>query len=258
VPERRSLPIPYQGAIGLTLAALIIGAWTALHVYAVFFLTLEGAALLIAPAVVLLLAWLSVGLFIVAHDGMHGSLAPRLPALGHRIAAAALFLYAGFLYGRVLPSHRAHHAHPGTDSDPDFDPDRPDAFWPWYARFMRAYFGWTEFWIMGARVLLYLALGASVGNILLFFALPAFLSSLQLFAFGTWRPHRHGEPGFADRHNARSDDFPVIASLLTCFHFGYHHEHHARPGVPWWALPGERAHARARVAADLPNTPPAT
>ena len=66
------------------------------------------------------------------------------------------------------------------------------------------------------------------------------LSSLQLFAFGTWLPHRRGEQPFADRHRARSSGFGWLASLLTCFHFGYHHEHHLWPGVPWWRLPRVR------------------
>ena len=51
---------------------------------------------------------------------------------------------------------------------------------------------------------------------------------------------------FADHHNARSDDFTTLTSLATCFHFGYHLEHHRRPDVPWWALPDAR---RAGVAA---------
>ena len=73
--------------------------------------------------------------------------------------------------------------------------------------------------------------------VLLFWGVPAILSSLQLFAFGTWLPHRRGEQPFADRHRARSSGFGWFASLLTCFHFGYHHEHHDMPHLPWWRLP---------------------
>ena len=79
-------------------------------------------------------------------------------------------------------------------------------------------------------------------QIVLLYGAPAILSSLQLFYFGTYRPHRHcdtsGGDGFSDRHNARSDGFGSFVSLATCFHFGYHLEHHRRPDVPWWALPG--------------------
>ncbi|HYD98464.1 MAG TPA: fatty acid desaturase, partial [Alphaproteobacteria bacterium] len=31
-----------------------------------------------------------------------------------------------------------------------------------------------------------------------------------------------------------------LVSLLTCYHFGHHHEHHLRPDVPWWRLPSLR------------------
>jgi beta-carotene ketolase (CrtW type) len=96
--------------------------------------------------------------------------------------------------------------------------------------------------LVAAYVLL---LGAPYPNLLLFWALPAILSSLQLFLFGTYLPHRKEEQDFADRHRARSNDFSWIASLLSCFHFGYHHEHHLAPHLPWWRLPAERARLQA-------------
>ena len=74
--------------------------------------------------------------------------------------------------------------------------------------------------------------GAPLVNLLTFWALPSLLSAFQLFSFGTWLPHRHGEPGFADAHNARSNGFGPLLSLLTCFHFGRHHEHHLYPYLP--------------------------
>jgi hypothetical protein len=36
-------------------------------------------------------------------------------------------------------------------------------------------------------------------------------------------------------HNARSSSMPIWLSLLTCYHFGYHWEHHEYPYVPWCA-----------------------
>jgi beta-carotene ketolase (CrtW type) len=78
---------------------------------------------------------------------------------------------------------------------------------------------------------------------LVFWALPALLSSVQLFYFGTYRPHRVDEVPFSDQHRARSNDFSPLMSLLTCFHFGYHHEHHDTPWVPWWRLPARRQSA---------------
>jgi beta-carotene ketolase (CrtW type) len=94
---------------------------------------------------------------------------------------------------------------------------------------------------VGTVVTVYwLVFGVPIANIVLLYGLPAIGSSLQLFYFGTFRPHRHAEDGFADRHNARSDDLGTFASLVSCFHFGYHHEHHRAPHVPWWGLPAAR------------------
>jgi beta-carotene/zeaxanthin 4-ketolase len=85
-----------------------------------------------------------------------------------------------------------------------------------------------------------LLLGAPAVNVFVFWAFPALLSSAQLFYFGTYLPHRHDDDGFVDRHRARSSDYGWLTSLLTCFHFGYHHEHHLHPHLPWWALPAAR------------------
>jgi beta-carotene/zeaxanthin 4-ketolase len=74
-------------------------------------------------------------------------------------------------------------------------------------------------------------------NIALLYGFPAITSSLQLFYFGTYRPHRHEAVSFADHHRSRTNDYGTLASLFSCFHFGYHHEHHLAPFVPWWGLP---------------------
>jgi beta-carotene ketolase (CrtW type) len=229
-------------ATGLLLAGLIFGGWLALHVYALFFHPLSGAGLVAAPFMVAAICWLDVGLFIVAHDCMHGSLAPGRPRLNRWIGRAALALYAGFSYDRLLPKHFDHHRRPGTAEDPDFSADHPRHFWRWYWAFFRQYFGVREWLILTALVAFYvLVLRAPYPNLLLFWALPAILSSLQLFLFGTYLPHRADESPFHDHHNARSNDYGRLVSLLTCFHFGYHHEHHRSPGTPWWRLPAERA-----------------
>ena len=227
-----------QQAVGLFLTGLIFAAWLGLHIYAVFF---HAARLdIVTVFLIAILTWLSVGLFITAHDAMHRSLAPLHPRLNNVIGAVAIFLYAGFLFRHLLPLHHAHHAAPGGPDDPDFHPDAPRHFLPWYWRFFKTYFGWRQIVHMNLRVVLYLLLGARLENILLFFALPGIASSLQLFLFGTWLPHRHDDRHFADHHNARTNDYPIWLSLLTCFHFGYHHEHHLKPGTPWWALPQAR------------------
>ena len=234
-----------QGAIGICLAAAIVAAWSAVHVYTIFYLDLSGPRLLAAPLPMALLCWLDVGLFIVAHDAMHGSLVPFRPVLNRTIGRICLFLYAGFSFDRLIGRHHDHHRHSGTERDPDFHAAGPRAFWPWYATFFLRYFGWREFAVMALWFFVYvLVLGASPLNTVLFWAIPSVLASLQLFFFGTYLPHRHDDAGFDTHHNARSNDYPVLVSLLTCFHFGYHHEHHDDPATPWWRLPRLRRQGR--------------
>lgn len=229
-----------QARLGTFLASAIIAAWLSLHIYGLFFERLHGSGLVVAPLLILALCWLDVGLFIIAHDAMHGSLAPGRRTINTWFGRVALALYAAFRFDRLKPLHMAHHEAPGSSRDPDFSTDHPRQFWPWYVAFMRRYFGFSEFLMLCPPVALYLAIGARFENILLFWALPAGLSSLQLFYFGTFLPHRHGDQPFADHHNARTNEFSALLSLLTCFHFGYHHEHHLAPHVSWWALPSER------------------
>ncbi len=236
-----------QAAIGLSLALLIIAGWLSLHIWGVFFQPLTWPALAVAPLIIAVQSWLGAGMFIVAHDAMHGSLAPGRPRLNAAIGQVCVGAYAAFSYRRLNVCHHQHHRSPGGADDPDFHADRPEAFGPWFLAFFTRYFGWRELAIVSAVVATYLfVLHAGALNLMLFWGLPAILSALQLFVFGTWLPHRHdaGQAAFADHHNARTLPMPWIMSLLTCFHFGLHHEHHLSPNTPWWRLPQER---RARL-----------
>ncbi len=236
-------PVARQTAIGLTLAALICGGWAALHVWGVFFQPLTGAGLWLAPVVILMQSWLGAGMFIVAHDAMHGSLAPGRPRLNYAIGQACVGAYAAFDYRKLRDAHHGHHRAPGTADDPDFHADQPGAFWPWFARFFTTYFGLKELAILTVVFWVWLLVfKASPLNLALFWGVPSILSALQLFVFGTWLPHRHQVAGqaFADHHNARTIPMPWLASLATCFHFGLHHEHHLKPSAPWWRLPDVR------------------
>jgi len=233
--------------IGLGLAVAVTLSWLALHVYAVFFVDLAAINLLLVLAIVALQCWLYVGIFIVAHDCMHGSLAPGRPLVNRWFGRLCLFLYAGFDFDALKAKHRDHHRHAGTEHDPDFHEDNPDSFWPWYAAFFSEYFSGRELAIIFVAVLVYvLALGAPLINVWVFWAIPALASSVQLFYFGTYLPHQPSREPFSDAHNSRTNDYPHWLSLLTCFHFGYHHEHHLFPYLPWWRLP--RAHDALRRA----------
>lgn len=235
-----------QSITGLALLAAILCGWLALHVWAVFFFELSWATAPLAPVLMLAQCWLSVGLFIAAHDAMHGSLAPGHPRLNAAAGSFVLFLYAGFAWRRMRDAHFAHHRNPGTPDDPDFDAAAPAHFWAWYVTFLRRYFGWRSVAYISTVVTVYaLVFRADPVNVTLFYGIPAIASSFQLFYFGTYRPHRHEAAPFVDAHNARTNDYRSLASLLTCFHFGYHHEHHLSPHLPWWRLPARHREARA-------------
>jgi beta-carotene/zeaxanthin 4-ketolase len=235
-----------RGSAGMVtsvaLAALVIGAWFIVHVCSIFLINWTAHNVwLFAPLVVALQTWLSVGLFIIAHDTMHSSFAPGHPWLNRVIGQFCVGLYAGFYYAKLYENHHAHHRHAGTVDDPDFDVNHSSQFWPWYFKFFRHYFGWREFLVLTLVVAIYAwILGDRYPALLLFWALPAILSSIQLFYFGTFRPHRVDKIPFTNVHKTRSNDFSWGLSLLTCFHFGYHHEHHDKPWVPWWKLPSVR------------------
>ena len=227
---------------GLALAAAIGAGWLVLHVGGIFFWRWSLATTPLAAALILVQAWLSTGLFIVAHDCMHGSLAPGSRRLNTVVGTLCLGAYAGLSYGRLYPKHHAHHAAPGTRDDPDFHAAAPHRIVPWFASFFRNYYTHGQIVRITVAAVAYLLLGASLVNIVAFWAIPALLALAQLFLFGTFLPHRHDDRPFADAHNARSSALSPLASLMTCFHFGaYHHEHHLNPATPWWALPRLRA-----------------
>ncbi|WP_235425427.1 fatty acid desaturase [Croceibacterium mercuriale] len=230
-----------QAVVGVSLAAAIIAAWLAIHVTGIFFWHWSLSAVPLAALMVLVQTWLSTGLFIIAHDAMHGALAPGHPRLNRAIGTASLALYACLSYAALLPRHHLHHRHTGRDGDPDFHGGNPSLF-GWFGQFFRNYYSHGQIVRITLVALVYtLLLGAPLGNIVIFWAVPALGAVAQLFVFGTWLPHRERDEPFADDHRAHSIRIAPVLSLLTCFHFGgYHHEHHLSPGTPWWGLPARR------------------
>ena len=207
---------------------------------------------------ILVRTFLHTGLFIIGHDAMHRVLVPSRPALNDRIGAVALGLYAALPYGSCLQNHHQHHQAPGGDQDPDVHGNRSAPVWSWYARFMGGYLSYGQFaallagWgvvALGARWWL----ATSMVNVLLFCTLPLLLSSLQLFVVGTYLPHRNQTPA-SNPHQATSLDWPEWLSLLACYHFGYHLEHHEAPQLCWFQLPmARRGHRHDRPT--LKSTP---
>ena len=234
-------PAATKPVAGFALGALIVVAWALTLAFALA----SPAAWLPLPLWLPLIAlrtWLHTGLFIVAHDAMHGTVAPGRPRLNAALGALAVGLYALFPYGVLLREHRRHHAHPASADDPDYHDGAHATFGRWYLRFIGHYLRWPQ--IVG-HALIFNALQhlahVSQWRLLALWVLPALASTAQLFYFGTFLPHRAPPGGYVDAHRATSNDYMPALSLLTCFHFGYHWEHHEWPSVPWWALPAARA-----------------
>ncbi|OUC12402.1 MAG: hypothetical protein B0A82_22750 [Alkalinema sp. CACIAM 70d] len=186
--------------------------------------------------------FLQTGLFVLAHDAMHVNLVPHQRTLNHSIGRCLILLYAGLSYDRCCENHYKHHRIPGQASDPDFHTEGDSNPFHWYVKFMQEYLSLSQLarLFMGLSICM-LCLGVSITtltHLLLFELLPLWLSSLQLFWFGTYLPHRH--PPLNQPHQARSSDYPVWLSFLTCYHFGYHWEHHEYPRTPWYQLPDRR------------------
>lgn len=225
-------------AVGLTLAFFVIASWVTVHILAVLFLDLGNLSVATILLIITIQSWLSVGLFIIAHDCMHGSLVPRFPWLHSIIGQVCLGLYFVFPYGYLKAKHHLHHRHAGTQGDPDFHDENPGSLWKWYFSFIYEYMTLLQVLAIALVVALYHFLfAAGLLELLIFWATPALVASFQLFYFGTYLPHRPGAEAFADHHNSRTNNYSWIVSLLTCFHFGYHHEHHLHPHLPWWRLP---------------------
>ncbi len=231
---------------GLLWACTILLAW-ALSLVALMVLDLGSlparieAPLLIAA--VLLRAFLHTGLFIVGHDAMHGLLRPGAVAANRRWGQLSLALYAALPYEHCLRQHQQHHSFTASPRDPDGQP--PDqALAGWFVHFLANYLSWRQMaLLLGGWAALALLCSrftpTAAFNLLLFCVLPLLLSSLQLFLFGTYLPHRR-QGASSDQHHARSLNLPVWLSLLACYHFGYHWEHHHYPHLAWFELPSSR------------------
>ncbi len=203
--------------------------------------------------------FLQTGLFIVAHDAMHGTLWPERRRANRRIGEIALLLYAALPYGRCQDNHKKHHLHAGSSHDPDHHAEGQDALRPWFTRFMAAYLSLGQ---ITALVLTWIAVGAltafvsasPVSNVVLYCTLPTLLSSLQLFVVGTFIPHRGpshlSSAGWV--HQPHSLELPTWLSFLSCYHFGYHWEHHAFPDLAWHELP----EARRKIKDDVKTASP--
>ena len=107
----------------------------------------------------------------------------------------------------------------------------------WYAEFMVRYMSYRQLskFLLLALTMIYLV-KISWLNLLLCWMLPLILSSLQLFTFGTFFPHRKLEKYHLSISQVKSLNFSPFWSFISCYNFSYHWEHHQYPQIPWWRL----------------------
>jgi beta-carotene ketolase (CrtW type) len=211
---------------GLFIAALVIGGWATSIT-----LLMQWHFSFINPLVYILMLvqmHLYTGLFITAHDAMHGTVSPNR-SLNNFTGYLSTFLYASFWYPQLYTKHHKHHSHVHTNNDPDY---HQGGFFSWYIQFIRNYLSIWQIVVM-AIIFNILKIWIPQPNLIMFWVIPSLLSTLQLFYFGTYQPHKgeHDNP-----HFARSQRRNHIAAFFSCYFFGYHYEHHESPGVPWWKL----------------------
>jgi len=185
-------------------------------------------------------AWLYTAVFITAHEAMHGLVCPDWPRVNHAIGWLCARSFAHLDYRVLIHAHWAHHRSPAQPGlDPDFHDGVHRGFARWFASFMLGYLSADQLVSMAFSCWL-LAAVLSPTRVLVGWVLPLCASSMQLFFFGTYLPHREpdlaGVP-YADHHRARSKyTWCSAVHVATCLNFGLHHEHHALPFVPWWRL----------------------
>lgn len=222
-----------MGVLGPAIAALIIAAWGG---HLAWVLTVPGLSWQepVTWLHLLLQAWLCTGLFITAHDAMHGTIS-RSRRLNQAVGTVACFLFAGFSYRRLRVNHHRHHANPVTDEDPDFLVGAR-GFWRWFAVFLWRYATWRQVLVMAVGWNLLQWAGVAQWRLAIFFAAAPMIAAVQLFYFGTYVPHRPPLEAGMGPHRARTQRHNHLWAMLTCYFFGYHQEHHASPGTPWWLL----------------------
>ncbi len=218
------------GNKGLLIGATILLLWLAAFVFALSH-PLISLGFWAIP-LILLLTQLFTGVFITAHDSIHGIVYPADKKINRLIGVFCASLFAFNSYDLMYKNHHAHHQHNGEDDDPDFHHSRK--FIPWFISFIRHYIGWKQFLLTGIFFnFLWFVLQIDLANLLLFYVLPMCLSTVQLFYFGTFEPH---SPIHNNRHKSGTQNKNHLWAFVSCYFFGYHYEHHDNPSIPWWRM----------------------
>jgi len=175
------------------------------------------------------LTQLYTGLFITAHDAMHGTLMPGNKKANDFFGWVCAMLFAFNFYNRLYRNHHLHHNHVGSDRDPDV---QHAGFFKWYYKFLANYISLPQLLLMGL-VFNILWIFLPLENVVMYWMLPVVLSTMQLFYFGTYLPHRNFQN---NKYMSTTQEKNHLWAFLSCYFFGYHYEHHDKPFVPWWQL----------------------
>lgn len=233
------LAVKNNSVVSMAIAFTILALWLISLIFC-FQLDTTKLSWIFIIAGMCLRTFLHTGIFIIVHDAIHGVVSQN-HKINNLIGHVTAFMYALLPYQTLAKNHHQHHQYPVTENDPDFYEAEAHNYFLWYASFMKSYQQGKQFWILfwGMTVIFWclISLGIEVANIFLFWVIPIILSSLQLFTFGIYFPHRPDAKGYLDCHRARSNNFSVFWSFISCYHFGYHWEHHQYPNLPWYKLP---------------------
>lgn len=218
--------------MGIFIALVIIVIWSSHLVYSLIYINVD----LLTPYFyihILFQGYLYTGLFITGHDAMHGTISKN-KIINNIFGWMSSLLFAGLSYNKLIKNHFKHHKTPGTEKDPDFN-IKSQNFIIWWIIFLLRYSTVLQILIM-AIVFNVLKIWFSEISIIFFWIIPAFLGSLQLFYFGTYLPHKYPHTENMQPHKARTQKRNHLWAMISCYFFGYHHEHHDSPSTPWWKL----------------------
>jgi beta-carotene/zeaxanthin 4-ketolase len=231
--QASEIGVNFAGA-SLAIAGCIVSVW-ATSIVLLFTINLQSLPFALKILILLWQTFLYTGLFVTAHDAMHGAVCPGDRRLNNAVGVFVLGLYGLFSFRTLSQRHIQHHQSPASETDPDYE---ASGFLGWYWTFMTRYWSWRR---LGALILMFHVLhgllGVSESNLAWAWVFPSVLSSMHLFYFGTFVPHRQPKGGYVDEHRSTTTPRPWLLSLLACYHFGYHDEHHRFTDVPWWQLP---------------------
>lgn len=218
------------GNKGILIAVIILLLWLSVFVFALF-KPLDVLSFWAIP-LIFLLSELFTGIFITAHDSIHGVVYPANKKINRLIGFFCASVFAFNSYDLMYVNHHKHHNNTLEDIDPDFHPS--GKFFPWFISFIGHYIGWKQFLLTALFFnFMLFVVKIEVANLMLFYVLPMCLSTVQLFYFGTFKPHKGMHE---NRHKSGTQNKNHIWAFVSCYFFGYHYEHHANPYVPWWRM----------------------